>query len=92
VTYQLLVKEGADDELADLPPDVRARVMRRIRALALDPRPAGSRPLSGDLRGFYRIRVGDYRIGYLIDDSVPKVVIWAVGPRRGFYERLARRR
>jgi mRNA-degrading endonuclease RelE of RelBE toxin-antitoxin system len=54
VTYQIFIKEGADDELADLPPDIRERIMSRIRALATDARPGASRPLSGDLRGFHR--------------------------------------
>ena len=91
MSYQVFVMEGADDELADLPPDIRQRIMSRIRALAADPRPASCKLLAGPLRGFLRLRVGDYRIGYAVDDRDRKVRIWSVGPRRGFYERLARR-
>ena len=91
MSYQVVVMEGADDDLADLPRDIRQRILSRIRGLASDPRPAASRPLSGDLRGFRRLRVGDYRAAYSVDDPARKVRVWSVGPRRGFYERLARR-
>ena len=91
MTYQVVFIEGADDEVADLPREVRQRIMPHIRALAADPRPAGCKYLAGPLRGFLRLRVGDYRVAYAVDERERKVRIWLVGLRRGFYERLARR-
>jgi mRNA interferase RelE/StbE len=52
--------------------------------LAQDPRPPASRPLRG--RPGYRLRVGDYRIIYTIDDGVLLIVVIAIGHRRDVYE------
>lgn len=59
--------------------------MRRIAALAEDPRPAGVEKLSGDDK--YRIRQGDYRILYLIEDDMLVITIVRVGNRRDVYRR-----
>lgn len=57
--------------------------MDAIRALADDPRPLGSRKLVG--RDSYRIRVGDYRVIYLMDDGEIVVTVLGVGHRREVY-------
>ncbi len=54
------------------------RVLARLRALADDPRPPGSQKLSGDI---YRVRVGSYRIIYLVDDGERRVDVGAVRRR-----------
>ncbi len=63
----------------------RRRIVRRIAALAEDPRPAGVEKLSGDDK--YRIRQGDYRILYLIEDDMLVITIVRVGNRRDVYRR-----
>ena len=92
MSYQVLFEPAADRDLDDLPPKTQARVVRQIEALADTPRPAASRELSGRLRGLYRLRVGDYRVAYAVDEPAQEIMVWAVGPRRGFYERLACKR
>lgn len=62
---------------------VRRRVDAAIRALAGDPRPHGCRKLSASEE--YRIRVGDYRILYEIEDAVLRVLVVKVGHRRDVY-------
>ena len=57
----------------------------RIRSLADDPRPPGSLKRSGEEK--YRIRQGDYRILYEIEDDVLIVVVVRIGHRRDVYER-----
>lgn len=51
----------------------------------MDPRPPASRPLRG--RDGYRVRVGDYRILYAVQDDVLRVIVVTLGHRRDVYER-----
>jgi len=76
-----------EKEIADLPSGVKNRVIQIIQDLAEDPRPQGVRQLMGAMRGAWRIRVGDYRIIYDVDDAAQLVVILAVLPRREAYRR-----
>lgn len=62
-------------ELASLPPRAYPRVRDAIRRLADNPRPRGSVKLQGDI---HRIRVGRYRVIYLVDDMAQEVVITKV--------------
>lgn len=61
------------------------RVMVAIRDLARDQRPRGARKLSG--RDSYRVRVGDYRVIYLVNDEERIVTVLGVGHRREVYDR-----
>lgn len=63
---------------------VRRRILVRIAALADDPRPAGAVMLKGR-HGDWRIRVGDYRVIYTVDDEVLIVLVIEVGHRRDVY-------
>ena len=69
--------------------DHKARndVLAKMRALATDPRPAGVESLQGH-PGFLRIRAGDYRIIYAVDDQARVVTLAIVGHRRDVYRRL----
>ena len=60
------------------------RIHHKILGLQDDPRPQGSRKLSGNLEG-WRIRVGDYRVLYQIDDDAATVTIVRVKHRRDVY-------
>ena len=73
-------------ELEGLPARIRAQIGRRIAALADEPRPASARMLQGQER-YFRIRSGDYRVIYMIDDDVLLVVVVTVGHRREVYRR-----
>jgi mRNA interferase RelE/StbE len=61
------------------------RVIAAIRELVHAPRPPGARKLSG--RESYRIRIGDYRVIYLVDDEELIVTVLGVGHRREIYDR-----
>ena len=82
--YRIEVAPRAVRELRALPQAVRRRVGRRILALARDPRPYGSRKLEG-MEDLYRLRVGDYRVVYRIEDGVLLVLIVRVRHRRDAY-------
>ena len=91
MSYLLVVDEAAQDDLDDLAADLRARLLARIEELTERPKPGASKELTGSLRGYRSLRVGDYRIGYSLDEKAGEVTVWAVGHRRNIYERLARR-
>lgn len=82
-SYNVEIKRSAAKELEHLPPKDRTRIIARIRALATDPRPAGCEKLSGQDR--YRLRQGNYRILYEIDDTVVLVVVVRIAHRREVY-------
>ena len=82
-SYSLEIKRSAAKELAQLPPKDRGRIVARIQALADDPRPVGAEKLSGQER--YRVRQGDYRILYEIEDQVLRIMVVKIGHRRDVY-------
>jgi mRNA interferase RelE/StbE len=61
-----------------------ARIRFAIAALAENPRPNGAKKLVGQ-KGKWRVRVGTYRVIYLIDDAALTVMIYAIGKRGGVY-------
>ena len=81
--YSILFKESARKELNGIPKRDLQRIMERIASLADNPRPAGSEKLSGQER--YRIRQGNYRILYSIQDCELTIWVVKVGHRREVY-------
>ena len=82
-SYNLHIKPSAVKELEALPPRERRRIVAKIRKLATDPRPSGSEKLSG--HQLYRVRQGDYRILYAIEDANLSLVVVKIGHRRDVY-------
>jgi mRNA interferase RelE/StbE len=83
--YKILIKKSAADELAGgIPKKDLEKIVRRIQGLASDPRPPGCRKLSGQDR--YRLRQGDYRIVYAVDDARRIVEVYKIGNRREIYK------
>jgi len=83
--YSVRLKTSAAKEIDALPTRAdRQRVVSRIAELALDPRPVGSEKLPGH-EDRYRIRQGDYRIVYAVDDRERSVVVFKVGHRKDVY-------
>jgi mRNA interferase RelE/StbE len=66
-SHSVVLKRSAENELRSIPQRDLRRVAERIRRLADDPRPPGSEKLSGQDR--YRVRQGDYRVVYAVDES-----------------------
>lgn len=84
-SYSLLIKPSAGKELEAIGSKVdRQKIIAKIQALAADPRPRGSEKLAG-YSDRYRIRQGNYRVVYLIDDSASAVTIYKIGHRREVY-------
>ena len=81
-SYKVLIKSSAGKEIAavDSKQD-RQRIVAKIQGLGANPRPHGSEKLAGCAERF-RVRQGDYRVVYLIDDGANKVTIFKVGNRK----------
>jgi len=83
--YSLEIKHSAQRELDSLDDSVFTRIDRKILALADNPRPAGRKKLRG-YKDQWRVRVGDWRVVYLINDAAKLVTITRVAHRREVYE------
>jgi mRNA interferase RelE/StbE len=83
MSYSLSILRRAQKELADVPVRDYERILEAVRSLAKDPRPSGCRKLTG--RDGWRIRIGDYRVIYEIDDSQRSVTVLHIGNRRDIY-------
>ncbi len=83
--YTVSVNRPAQKEIRSLDAGVRSRVIEQLRALAGEPRPPGCRKLVG-ARNRWRVRVGDYRVIYTVEDVEHVVRIVAVRHRSKAYE------
>jgi mRNA interferase RelE/StbE len=77
--YTVVITSSAEKEIRALPKDMRERIL----TLRQNPRPSGTIKLQA--REAYRLRVGDYRIIYTIEDQVRIVTVAQVGHRREIY-------
>lgn len=83
MAYRIELRPAAARQLRKLDPPTARRIQGAIALLADDPRPPASRPLTG--RPAWRVRVGDYRVIYTIEDDRLIVVVVAIGHRRDVY-------
>jgi mRNA interferase RelE/StbE len=84
-SYAVEVKSPARKELEALPDNVLVGVIRKPEALGRTPRPAGCKKLKG-YKDHWRIRVGDWRVVYIIDDAAKIVSVTRIAHRREVYE------
>ncbi len=85
MAYEVEFSSRAAREFLKLPKQAQERLAPKIDQLAEDPRPPGAEKLSG--LDAFRIRVGDHRIVYTVDDSAAIVTIARIGHRRDVYRR-----
>ena len=86
MTYKVEIDQAAKRQLKKIPQAMLQQIGAAIDALALDPRPQGSTKLKAS--DFYRVRVGDYRIIYEIQDKHLIILVVSVGNRRDIYKKL----
>jgi len=84
MVYQVIIPKPVQKQLDDLPDSFRQRVIRRILALKENPRPFGCVKLTG-YENEYRIRIGDYRVRYEINDPQALVVLLHCKHRKDVY-------
>lgn len=85
----LVITKAALDSLKRVPFKIRAQLIKKAKALILDPHPTGSKPLKGietaDGEIIYRQRSGDYRILYLVRSKPSEVIVLDIGNRKDVY-------
>ena len=84
-SYAIDTKPSARRELENLSDSLIARLVPKIEGLAANPRPSGCRKLRG-YKDLWRIRVGRYRVVYIIDDDRKVVSVTRIAHRRDVYE------
>jgi len=86
VRYSIEIKASAEKDMGKLPRDVHRRAAEKILLLEDNPRPPGAKHLETPFEG-YRIRIGDWRVLYLVDDANHKVIVYSVRHRREAYRK-----
>ncbi|MBN2700241.1 MAG: type II toxin-antitoxin system RelE family toxin [Methylohalobius sp. ZOD2] len=84
MAYEIELAASAKKQFDKLPANIRQRLAKTINQLSTTPRPPGVTKLKGEDQ-LYRVRVGDYRIVYRIEDNRLLVLILKVGHRRAVY-------
>lgn len=82
--YKITISNRAEKDLRRLERATKNRVISAISVLVEDPRPAGCRKIQSE-EGVWRVRVGDCRIGYMIDQVNQVITIIRIAHRREFY-------
>ncbi|MBW4625689.1 MAG: type II toxin-antitoxin system RelE/ParE family toxin [Brasilonema octagenarum HA4186-MV1] len=86
MSYTIIISKSVQKQIDDLPNDVIERVVEKIQNLAEEPRPDGVVKLKGS-DNEYRIRVGDYRVRYEIDDESQLVQLLQCKHRKDVYRK-----
>ena len=83
--YKIEITPAARRTIKKLPKNIQRKIIGKIELLTNDPRPTGIVKLSAT-ENLYRVRTGDYRIIYQIQDSILLITITKVGHRRDIYK------
>jgi mRNA interferase RelE/StbE len=84
VNYKVEFSNGARKQFRKLSPDIQKRVQVKINELAIEPRPSGFKKLQEN-DNLYRIRVGDYRVIYEIEDDILLIIVIRIKHRSTVY-------
>ncbi len=87
MAYTIEFLKTAEKELAALPQDAQRQIARKIDALRENPRPPGAKLLQAKER-FYRLRVGDYRVIYVIESKRLVILVIKIGHRKDVHKNL----
>lgn len=89
MTYQVEMSPAAKRQIRKLPQTTQDRILDKLEELAKNPRPPGASILE-NTDGLYRMRVGDYRVLYQVEDQVLMVLVVRVDHRSVVYRKLSR--
>ncbi|MGK7886361.1 MAG: type II toxin-antitoxin system RelE/ParE family toxin [Crocosphaera sp.] len=82
--YTIIIPKPVQKQLKQLSPEIYQRIITKISQLADEPRPAGVKKLKG-FNNEYRIRIGNYRVRYEINDSELIIILVSCRHRRDVY-------
>ncbi len=86
MSYSIVISKSVQKQINDLPSQIRNRIIEKIQSLAQEPRPSGVVKLKGSGKE-YRIRIGDYRVRYEIEDSSQIIRLLQCKHRRDVYRK-----
>ena len=92
MVYKIVITESATKELKRIPAKMQDRIFEKVEGLVKEPKPKGHKKLKNfDMPGsnheeYYRIRVGDYRVIYAIEDEEITIFVMKVAHRKNVYE------
>jgi len=86
--YSISIQKSGEKDLERIPTTVLSKIVKAIDSLKKDPRPPGVKKLKGSTENLYRIRSGDYRIVYSIEDEIRVVNIRRIRHRKDIYRDL----
>ena len=84
--YKISITRQALKELEHLPKKETQQISKAIDGLSINPRPSGCKKLKGESEYMWRIRVGNYRVIYTIDDQIKIVNVRKIGHRKDIYD------
>jgi len=85
MSYEIIIPKPVQKQLKQLTPKIYPKIIEKISKLANEPRPVGAKKLTG-MESEYRIRIGDYRVRYEIDDKTQLIIILSCRHRRDAYK------
>ncbi len=85
MAYEIIIKPSAEKAFGKLPKALQAKILEALEQLSVNPRPIGVKKLKSAFN-FYRIRVGEYRVIYSINDTVLIVTIVKIAHRKNVYQ------
>lgn len=85
MAYEIIIKPSAEKLFAKLEKSQQIKIIKAVENLAINPRPQGFKKLKS-IAELYRIRVGDYRIIYCIDDNILTITVVKIGHRKEIYK------
>lgn len=86
LVYTIDYAEDVEDSMKKFPKRDRKAIYDKIDGLKADPRPNGVEPLKGAWKGLYRVRVGNYRVVYVVQDKKLLIVVVKVAKRGEVYK------
>lgn len=88
MSYRIIISKRALKELEPIPSKSSSQIISTINNLSFEPRPTGCKKLKGQKEYFWRIRVGNYRIIYVIEDVIKIIEIRRIAHRKDIYNDL----
>jgi mRNA interferase RelE/StbE len=85
--YNIEYAERVEGSMAKFPKHDKKAIFDKIDSLTTDPRPPGVEPLHGELKGLYRVRIGNYRVIYAINDNKLLILIIKIAKRGDVYKK-----
>ncbi len=86
MSYELKIEPDALSNFKKMTPNLQSRILKKIRWFANNFENMTPLPLTANLQGFFKLRVGDYRIIYTFDDNLQLITVHRIGHRREIYD------